>query len=75
MLKEGGDAYKLIEDKNIADKSLFDDVTFIYAAAVSTTQISVNNLMKYIHMDQYANVKDKILAEIDDHINVDPWDA
>ena len=45
--------------------TMFDDLTVIYLAAVQTTQISVNNLMKYLHMDQYAEIKGKLVGEID----------
>ena len=30
--------------------------------------------MKYIHMDQYAPIKDKLLGEIDELLAFDPWD-
>jgi len=53
LLSEGGDVYSMIEDKALADMTLLDDVSIIYLAAVNTTQISVNNLMKYMHMDEY----------------------
>ena len=64
----------MIGDKALSDSTLFDDVSIIYSAAVATTQISVNNLMKYIHMDQYADVKDKLLKEVDSYLTFDPWD-
>ena len=51
ILSEGGDVYSLIEDKQLADKTMYQDLSVMYLAAVATTQISVNNLMKYLHMD------------------------
>ena len=30
---------------------MMDDINVIYTAAVATTQISVNNVIKYLHMD------------------------
>ena len=45
--------------------ALMDDIVTVYLAAVSTTQISINNIMKYIHMDKYQAVREKLLAEID----------
>ena len=53
---------------------MFDDLTVIYLAAVQTTQISVNNLMKYLHMDQYADIKKKLVEEIDQHLAFEVWD-
>ena len=53
LLNEGDDVYGEIENSAEAERIMFDDIKVIYAAAVSTTQISVNNLMKYIHMDDY----------------------
>lgn len=47
----------------------------MYLAGVSTTQISVNNLMKFIHMDRYEPVKKKLLAEVDTLLAFTPWDA
>jgi len=38
----------------------------IYFAATNTTQITVNNVMKYVHMDKCKPVKEKLLAEIDE---------
>jgi len=75
LLNEGGDIYSLIEDKSLAEQTLFDDVKVMYAAAVSTTNISVNNLMKYLHMDIYKPVKEKLLAEVDTLLAFDAWDS
>ena len=47
----------------------------MFFAATNTTQISVNNLLKYIHMDQYKPVKAKLLAEIDEMLPFEVWDA
>lgn len=44
---------------------MFDDLTVIYLAAVSTTQISVNNLMKYIHMTKNGGALSKLRQEVD----------
>lgn len=54
---------------------MFDDLAVIYGAATATTQISVNNLIKYIHMDKYIDVKDKLLAEVDEFMAFEPWDG
>lgn len=37
MLSEGGDIYGMIEDKALADRTMYDDLTVIYLAAVQTT--------------------------------------
>ena len=34
MLNEGGDVYSMIEDKVLADQTMYDDLTVIYLAAV-----------------------------------------
>ena len=75
LLNEGEDVYGLIEDKALAELTLLDDVSIIYLAAVNTTQISVNNLMKYVHMDEYRLVREKLQAEVDSHLAFDAWDA
>ena len=75
LLNEGGDVYGLIEDSAVAEATMMDDIKTIYVAAVATTQISVNNLMKYLHMDDYKPVKDKLLAEVDTLLAFDAWDA
>ena len=31
--------------------------------------------MKYLHMDQYIHVKEKLLREVDEHLTFDPWDS
>ena len=72
LLSEGGDIYAAQGDR--ADQTLIDDVTMIYIAAVSTTNITVNNLFKYIHMDYYQPVKSKLLAEIDSLMTFETWD-
>lgn len=54
---------------------MFTDVVTVYMAAVSTTQISVNNVMKYIHMNRYLPVKQKLLKEIDSLLAFEPWDT
>ena len=53
MLSEGDDVYSLMGSEEKAERTMLDDLAVIYVAAVATTQISVNNLMKYIHMDKY----------------------
>lgn len=75
LLNEGDDVYGEIENSAEAERIMFDDIKVIYAAAVSTTQITVNNLMKYLHMDDYKPVKDKLLAEVDTLMAFDAWDA
>lgn len=76
LLNEGGDVYSMIEDKALADMTMLDDVSIIYLAAVNTTQISVNNLMKYMHMDEYRqSIREKLQAEVDSHLAFDVWDA
>ena len=74
LLNEGGDVYSIIEDKALSDMALLDDVSIIFLAAVQTTQISVNNLMKYIHMDEYQPIREKLQAEVDSHLTFDAWD-
>lgn len=54
---------------------MLDDIALIYLAAVSTTQVSVNNLIKYVHMDEYRPIKDKLQAEVDTHLAHEAWDA
>lgn len=71
LLTEGGEVY----GENSSDEELFDDIKLIYFAATNTTQISVNNLLKYIHMDQYKDVKENLLAEIDELIPFNIWDS
>lgn len=71
LLTEGGEVY----GENSSDDELFDDIKLIYFAATNTTQISVNNLIKYIHMDQYKDVKQNLLAEIDELIPFNIWDS
>ena len=56
LLSEGDDVYGALGD-DLSDQALIDDVTMIYVAAVSTTQITINNICKYIHMDRYRPVK------------------
>lgn len=56
MLNEGGDVYSMIKDDELAEMTMFDDVSLIYLASVATTQVSVNNLIKYINMDEYRPV-------------------
>lgn len=73
MLNEGDEVYDVLGSN--AEQTMLDDVVVIYVAAVSTTQITVNNLMKYIHMDKYSDVKDKLLAEVDEFMAFEPWDA
>ena len=73
LLREGGDVYGPLGEK--ADDYLFDDIKLIYTAAVATTQISVNNVMKYVHMDKYRPVKDKLIKEVDTLMNFDCWDV
>ena len=75
MLNEGGDVYSMIEDKVLADRTMYDDLTVIYLAAVQTTQISVNNLMKYLHMDANTAVLEKLVQEVDSLLAFDVWDA
>ena len=75
LLSEGEDVYKMIQDRALSEITMLDDVSIIYLAAVNTTQISVNNLMKYLHMDQYGHIKDKLRSEIDEHLAFDAWDA
>lgn len=65
----------MIEDKALADMALLDDVSIIFLAAVNTTQISINNLMKYIHMDEYQEIRAKLQAEVESHLKFDAWDA
>ena len=65
----------MIGDSALAEATMLDDIKTIYVAAVATTQISVNNLMKYLHMDDYKPVKDKLLAEVDTLLAFDAWDA
>ena len=60
LLNEGEEVYNMIQDKALSEVTMLDDVSIIYLAAVNTTQISVNNLIKYLHMDQYRSVKDKL---------------
>ncbi len=72
LLNEGGDIYGMEGD--LADKALIDDVTMIYMAAVSTTNITINNIFKYIHMDVYHSVKAKLLTEIDGLMAFETWD-
>ena len=73
MLNEGDDVYGVLGSN--AEQTMLDDLAVIYAAATSTTQISVNNLIKYIHMDKYTYVKDKLLAEVDEFMAFEPWDG
>ena len=54
---------------------LFGDIKTIYFAATNTTQITVNNLLKYIHMDRYKTVKERLLGEIDHLMPFDAWDT
>ena len=54
---------------------MLDDVSIIFVAAVNTTQISVNNLIKYVHMDEYQKIRDKLQAEVDSHLTFDAWDT
>lgn len=75
MLDEGGDVYSLIKDEQLADQTMFDDICFIYLAAVSTTQVTVNNLMKYVHMDEYKPVREKLQTEVDTFLAFKAWDA
>jgi len=75
LLNEGEDVYGIIEDKVLADLTMLDDVSIIYLAAVNTTQISVNNLMKYVHMNEYQPVREKLQAEVDSHLAFDVWDT
>ena len=42
---------------------------------MTQTQISVNNVMKYVHMDKYRPVKDKLIKEVDTLMNFDCWDV
>ena len=75
LLHEGGEAYSSVGNDDEIEQAMFTDVVTVYAAAVSTTQISVNNVMKYIHMDRYLPVKEKLLKEIDSLMDFDTWDA
>jgi hypothetical protein len=75
LLNEGEDVYSMIEDKALADMTLLDDVSIIYLAAVNTTQISINNLMKYVHMDEYQPIREKLQTEVDSHLAFDAWDT
>ena len=74
MLNEGGEIYDPLNGNGL-DDYLLDDIKTIYTAAVATTQISVNNLIKYVHMDKYRPVKDKLIKEIDTLMNFDCWDS
>jgi len=74
LLSEGDDVYGVLGDE-LGERTLIEDVITIYAAAVSTTQITVNNICKYIHMDRYLPVKEKLLAEIDSLLAFEAWDA
>lgn len=51
LLNEGEEVYKMIQDRALSEITMLDDVSIIYLAAVNTTQISINNLIKYLHMD------------------------
>ena len=51
LCSEGADIYGLEKDDKWLPKMLLDDISVVYVAAVATTQISVNNIMKYVHMD------------------------
>ena len=75
MLNEGTDVYGMIRDRVLAEKTMFDDLTVIYLAAVSTTQIAVQNLVKYLHMDQCVDSKNKLVKEVDSLFNFDVWDT
>jgi len=70
LLSEGSDVYgvDINKDDMWLPKMLLDDIQVVYLAAVSTTQISVNNIMKYVHMDQYRPVLEKLRTEIDEHL-------
>ena len=50
---------------DVAEKTMHDNLN---AAAVSTTQISVNNLLNDIHMDKYKDDKEKMLSLVDNII-------
>lgn len=54
---------------------MLDDISIIYIAATTTTQIAVSNVMKYIHMDQYSDIKAKLIAEVDKEMPFDAWDS
>lgn len=57
------------------EASIIDDITAVYLAASVTIQIATNNLMKYVHMDQYKPVLKKLLDEVDSEIPFPVWDA
>ena len=56
LLSEGDDVYGVYGD-DFGDRTMMEYVTMIYLGAVSTTQITINNICKYIHMDRYHPVK------------------
>merc|ERR1712060_387619 len=58
-----------------SDLTMLTDIIMIYLAAVSTTQITVNNVCKYVHMNKYKHVKEKLIAEIDSLMAFEPWDS
>ena len=54
---------------------MFDDIGVIFFAATNTTQVSVNNAIKYLCMDQYADVRQKLVREVDTNLPFSVWDA
>lgn len=58
LLSEGQDTYGVLGDE--AETFMFDDIGVIFFAATNTTQVSVNNAIKYLHMDKYADVRQKL---------------
>lgn len=72
LLKEGTDVYAPLGVD--AERALLDDIKMIYFAASNTTHITINNVLKYIHMDCYKHVRAKLISEIDELVPVTVWD-
>ena len=54
LLSEGQETYGELGDE--AEEFLFDDVQTIFLAATNTTQVSITNALKYLHMDKYPHL-------------------
>lgn len=50
LLSEGQETYGVLGDR--AEEFLFDDIQVIFFAATQTTQVSITNALKYLHMDK-----------------------
>ena len=73
LLSEGQDTYGVLGDE--AETFMFDDIGVIFFAATNTTQVSVNNALKYLYMDKYADVRKKLVQEVDSNLPFSVWDA